>query len=211
MAQLILQRRSGNLADKELSIINASLTGQKIRDLPEQEIGATSMRLLFSISVITGWEIPNNDAYQETLTRQLYLKIKESYGSCTEEEILYAMRNYSQGVEEYGKPINLKLIDDVMVKYISEKQQLANYLERKRQDENEERKTEYTEEHYKNDLRKNAQISYRIFLSGVVPRSVEAHRNILKEDQLINDDEKSIIEYFTEWKSRGVENIYILK
>jgi hypothetical protein len=74
--------------------------------------------LLMKIHIITGWDIPENELMATELSNQLYDKLIEDYSSLNFDEIEYAMRTIGAGVKDFGKNINLSLIDSVLTPFI---------------------------------------------------------------------------------------------
>jgi hypothetical protein len=73
--------------------------------------------LLIKISVITGWVLPV-DELLNVLVDQFTKKLTEAYANCNTEEVEYAFRNFSSEVKDWGKNVNLSLIDEVMRPYL---------------------------------------------------------------------------------------------
>ncbi len=83
--------------------------------------------LLFKIIIITGWkgyDDPINDAI---LQQQFILKLKESYPNVNTHEIEYAFRNTL--VKDFGKNINLLLLDQVMEPYLKQRAEVSRIEE----------------------------------------------------------------------------------
>lgn len=66
----------------------------------------------------------------DILIDQLHKKLTESYANVNAEEVEYAFRNNS-GVQDWGKAINLNLIDEVMQPYLSRRRDLSKIEEQK--------------------------------------------------------------------------------
>lgn len=73
--------------------------------------------LLVSISVSTGWKLPN-EPLLSLLQNEFMEKLEEDYLSLTPAEIKYAFRNASQ-VKNWGLDFNLNLLDQVLSVYIN--------------------------------------------------------------------------------------------
>ena len=74
--------------------------------------------LLLKINMITGWNLPEHEALQNVLYDQFGKKLKEDYYSFNIEEIEYAFRSMGTTVEDWGKTINLNLIDKILIPYL---------------------------------------------------------------------------------------------
>lgn len=100
-----------------MKVVELKYCSKRFGKLSENEIELISHGLLFKIFVITGWEMPATNEMQDVLVDQFRKKLVESYSDFNVEEIEYAFRNYSSGVEDWGKQMNLSLIDKVMKPY----------------------------------------------------------------------------------------------
>lgn len=76
--------------------------------------------------------MPSNEALG-VLLDQFNKKIVEDYPTVTSEEITYAFRSNGHEVKEWGKALNISLIDDVMVPYLEKRIQVSRVEEQKKQ------------------------------------------------------------------------------
>lgn len=84
--------------------------------------------LLLRIHVITGWQVPEGNLLN-ILTDQFKKKIIESYPNVNADEVEYAFRK-NTGVIDYGKNMNLALIDQVMIPYLEQRSDISSQEER---------------------------------------------------------------------------------
>ena len=91
------------------------------------EIALSVKQLLIKISIITGWKLYDDAMEQRILEQQLMLKLNESYANTNPAEIEYAFRN--SFVKDWGKAINLSLIDEVMQQYLSQRAEASRLEE----------------------------------------------------------------------------------
>lgn len=94
-----------------------------------EDLNTWASVLLVKINAITGWIIP--DESLEILVDQFRKKLTESYANCNPDEVEYAFRNYGTGVKDWGKQMNLSLIDEVMVPYLERRFELSRVEEQK--------------------------------------------------------------------------------
>ena len=87
---------------------------------PEQLV-LHAQALLLKIHVITGWRIPENETLLTVLQDQFYKKLIEDYANVNVQEIEYAFRRFGTAIKDWGKDVNLNLIDTVMVQYLAER------------------------------------------------------------------------------------------
>ncbi len=85
--------------------------------------------LLVKIHVITGWEVPQKEL-MDILIDQFTKKILESYPLINSDEIEYAFRNKPIEIKEWGKAMNLSLIDEVVQPYIAKRYEISWIEER---------------------------------------------------------------------------------
>ncbi len=107
--------------------------------------------LLAKISVITGWSVPENEALN-ILADQFEKKLFESFQNVNPDEVEYAFRNRSNEVKDWGKNLNLSLVDDVMIPYL-EKRKIISQIE-------EQQKVKQIEATVKEDLSEKAMMEW---------------------------------------------------
>ena len=93
------------------------------------ELEVSSAGLLLKIHYITGWVLPVADEHMNVLEDQFRKKLTEAYASVNAEEVEYAFRNYGTLVKDWGKQMNLSLIDEVMIPYLSTRSELSKMEE----------------------------------------------------------------------------------
>lgn len=76
--------------------------------------------LIAKIAAITGWVIPDGNM-QDVLVDQFEKKMIESFPNVNPDEFEYAFRSEGTTVKDWGKSINLSLIDEVMIPYLSKR------------------------------------------------------------------------------------------
>jgi hypothetical protein len=81
------------------------------------ELDRTADAALIKIHAMTGWHFPD-PASAEILKDQFQKKMQESYANVNAEEMEYAFRTYGTTVKDWGKSMNLSLIDEVMIPYM---------------------------------------------------------------------------------------------
>lgn len=84
--------------------------------------------LLAKIHVIVGWTIPDNEL-RTILGDQFAKKLVESYPNVNHQEMEFAFRK-STGVQDWGKNMNLALIDEVMLPYLDQRRDISDQEER---------------------------------------------------------------------------------
>lgn len=94
-------------------------------DESERWFGAQT--LLLKIHAIKGWTIPASEM-MDILIDQFQHKLEESYANVTVAEFEYAFRN-STDVKDWGKALNLSMIDEVMIPYLENRFDLSRQEE----------------------------------------------------------------------------------
>lgn len=94
------------------------------------ELSAHAKSLGPKISVITGWHLPANDQYVRVFETQLFQKLVDSYQDLNIDELEYALREYGTQIKDWGKAMNLALIDEAIQAYLSQRRQMSEYEER---------------------------------------------------------------------------------
>lgn len=84
------------------------------------EISAFSKALLLKIHVITGWVIPTGEL-MTILCDQFAKKLTEDYSVLNPDEIEFAFRSLGLKLEDWGKNLNLNLVDKVLLPYLDER------------------------------------------------------------------------------------------
>lgn len=165
--------------------------------------------LLLKINVITGWSFPVGENEKETvvlhniLKEQFFLKLQESYGNMNLDEIQFSFRNYP--VKDWGKSINLNLMDEVVSAYMTEKQNLSGYIANKKSYQ--EVQKIYTEEEILNMRREEIELKYQAMRRGKVLEIPSYLEDILSKDGLLREGE-SVADFFVNKLNNQVENIY---
>lgn len=113
------------LGQEERTLIERKYSAPNFKMMSAADLNTSALGLLFKISVITGWRLPEDAHAAEVLEQQFSLKMIESYPMCNSNEVEYAFRN-NTSVKDWGKDMNLSLIDEVMKPYLSERMQASN-------------------------------------------------------------------------------------
>ena len=93
-----------------------------------EELEVTAAGLMLIINTITGWSFPHEEKLRAVLTEQFTRTLQEKYASMNSEEIAYAFRNDTT-VQDWGKDMNLVLIDAVLRPYLKIRQDIQRFAE----------------------------------------------------------------------------------
>jgi hypothetical protein len=92
--------------------------------MTSEERTLCAYQLLIKIHAITGWTIPVSEL-MNVLADQFEKKLLEKYRNVNEQEVEYAFRNKGIEIKDWGKAMNLSLIDEVMIPYLEERFELS--------------------------------------------------------------------------------------
>jgi len=115
-----MQKMISLLPPQEGKLITRKYQALPFLKMNESELINAANLALIKIHVITGWNFPQEKEYQNILKEQFRKKIMESYPLVNVVEIEFAFRNNTT-VKDWGKNMNICLIDEVMQPYLSER------------------------------------------------------------------------------------------
>lgn len=92
------------------------------------EVAGYSRATMIKIALITGWIVPEGK-YMEILLDQFAKKMLEDYPKVNPEEVEYAFRSDGTTVKDWGKQMNLSLIDEVMIPYMEKRVDISRLEE----------------------------------------------------------------------------------
>lgn len=106
---------------QEAKIISLKYAAKRFCDMDTDEIDLMANKLIIKISIITGWTIPASAFMMDEVIEQLAKKMQETYPNLNEQEVEYAFRNKGIELKDWGKSLNLALIDEVLVPYLHDR------------------------------------------------------------------------------------------
>jgi hypothetical protein len=115
-------------------------------NLPAIDLGRYAKGLLVRLHTITGWKLPDDDFFLNTLVAEFTKYLTENCGDLNPEEIGYAFRNYGLEIKDWGKSMNLQLIHDPISEYRKIRADISNMEERLREAKKPEKPVETTGE-----------------------------------------------------------------
>lgn len=105
-------------------IIKLKYAAKQFCKMTDDERSLSAYELLLKIHVIAGWSIPASQL-MDILVTQLEKKLNEKYANVNSEEFEYAFRNRDLNTKDWGKSLNLTLIDEVMIPYLEQRYDLS--------------------------------------------------------------------------------------
>lgn len=189
--------------------------------MAELDLQVAARALLFKIHVVTGWVISEEKEYRNVLVDQFSKKLVEAYQEVNADEFEYAIRTYGTQVKDWGKQMNLSLIDEVMIPYLSKRIELSQIEESKSKPtmiENKENLSDQAMEEWIEELKKEKRVdfmpilvyewldkkgrpSYTKMQKFQALQVAAAHRR----QQLIDQDSKELPEFMAMWTTGQFE------
>lgn len=108
--------------------------------------------LLLKIHAITGWKIPEDEAMIFVLQDQFQKLLLEKYFKYNFDEVEYAFRTHGTSIKDWGKSLNLSLIDEAMAPYVSARLEVSKIEEQSAMNNTEKKEEGVTDEQLWNDL-----------------------------------------------------------
>lgn len=192
-------------SDEEKQMISMKYKAKQIAGMSEQEIKNWGKALLMKIHVITGWVIPANEFLFNILKDQFEKKLQEDYGMLNTEEIEYAFRRTGTTTIDWGKEMNLNLVDQVLQPYVSKR--LDASAAEEKLTANKPAQKIYTDEEILNERRGEIELAYQGMRKGHVPLMHVYFPEVLMADGFIKE-EADIAQFFVDRLNSQVECIY---
>lgn len=201
---LTVSSKISQLTDHENRVVELKYKSLPFGKMTESDLVKNAKALLLKIHVITGWALPTNEMLG-ILMDQFTKKIIESFDEINPDEVEYAFRNGGTVVEDWGKEMNLNLIDKILIPYLKNRFQISQ-IEEKIKFTPPEQKI-FSEEENLNAQRAAAESQYQLFRQGIPLKGTEYTKMILEQDELLHEDE-TVIEFFKRRYKNGSEKIY---
>lgn len=206
MNSLTNYEKISQATDEDKTMMRMKYASPQIGTLTEDKRLIWSKALLLKIHVITGWTIPESELLT-ILIDQFSKKLTENYGHLNVDEIEFAFRRSGTIIQDWGKAMNLSLIDEVLIPYSNERFVLSAQEERQKSKPPEQKK--YTQEEIDNEYRGDIEAFFQRCRNGIVPHAIPKYfEEILIKDGLLNQDEK-LSDFFTRKLGIGQQNLYI--
>jgi hypothetical protein len=118
------------LLPEEQRILDLKYRSLPFGRLSEMGLRTTTKVLMLKISVITGWIVPDKEL-KIILEDQLSKMFVESFPTVNADEMEFAFRN--NHVKDWGKSMNLNLINEVMEPYLERRREVSKFEEQRRE------------------------------------------------------------------------------
>lgn len=120
------------LQPEEKKILELKYAANTFGKMDPGELQTAADEIILRIHVITGWTIPAKELLL-ILRDEFLQKITESYLNLNAKEIFYAFRNKPAEIKEWGKAMNISLIDEVLQPYLEKRFEISKIEEQKKQ------------------------------------------------------------------------------
>jgi len=192
------------LSESETKVIELKYSSPQIGKL--QNIESWGKALMIKIHIITGWVLPEKELLPIFID-QFTKKLIEEYSNLNVDEIEYAFRSTGTMVKDWGKSMNLALIDEVLRPYLAQRFEASASEERAKYKP--EQKI-YTLEELEDMQRGYIEDFYQRLLKGILPTSdfPPYYLPLLIKDGLISPESDDLNGFFAYCLNSGRKNIY---
>lgn len=113
-----LMTQRPDLPSEMIEIAKAKYSGQRLETISHyQTFDLTVRTILARICAATGWLMPENTFMSNAILKEFSMYCAENCKDMTGDEILFAVRNFGLHVKDWGKAINLQLINQPVTEY----------------------------------------------------------------------------------------------
>ena len=123
-----LKAYEGTLQPAERRILELKYASLPFGKMDDVSLLKKTKALLLRIHVITGWTLPQNE-FMGILVDQLSKKLTESYANVNTDEIEHAFRTRGTSVKDWGRAMNLSLLDEVVMPYLTDRFEVSKLEE----------------------------------------------------------------------------------
>ena len=198
-----LQKNLG-LTQQENNVLKAKYAAPVICKLNPDQLAREIKAMLIKMNIITGWTYPDDKLYQAILEDQLKKNLIEDYPDMNFVEMEYAFRHYGTAVKDWGKSINLSLIDEVLLSYKSERMEVSRKEEQKAMPPVQ---VTYTDSQLEDITREDIENFFQRLRNGYI-KPVPGHfKDILVKDGLMKQED-NVNGFFVHRLNNGFKNIY---
>lgn len=190
--------------NEEKVIIQKKYASKKFKFLNATDLIYTIQNLILKIHVITGWVLPA-DEIMNILIDQFLKKITEEYLELNPEEVEFAFRNKGTSLKDWGKEINLNLIDEILRDYLEERFSISKKEENLHPSPE---PVKWTNEDILNKYRLEIEIAFQAMRKGYRPIIHIYFEETLRGDEMMLEKE-NINEFFVRKLSDGSNNLYV--
>lgn len=161
--------------------------------------------LLLKIHVITGWVVPASKLLS-ILSDQFAKKLAEDYGMLNTEEIEYAFRKSGTTIQDWGKEMNLNLLDQVLLPYLNLRLAASATEEQIKRKPTTQRI--FSDEEILNERRGDLEAAYQCMRNGRLPVMFDYFNDILIMDGFITEAAEQA-DFFVKALNENREALYV--
>lgn len=185
-------------------MVKLKYASPQIAALPENDLSIWVKSLLLKIHVITGWVLPSGEI-MTILKDQFKKKLQEDYDMLNVEEIEYAFRQKGTAIEDWGKEVNLNLLDKVLVPYVIKRNDISDIEQKNKRPP--EQKT-YSDEDILNERRAEIEKAFQAMKQGYYPIIHVYFEQVLLQDGLMEEG-VTASEFFVKALGLNLDHIYV--
>lgn len=201
---LMISKKIAVFTPDESLIIQKKYASKKFKFLSDVDQIKAAKSLLLKIHVITGWTLPTSDILN-ILIDQFYKKMCEEYSELNLDEIEYAFRKKGTTLEDWGKEINLNLIDKVFISYLAARYEVS--VKEERLLPAPERKP-WSSEDIVNQYRFDIETAFQAMKKNYQPIIHIYFEETLRADGMMKEEE-NINDFFARKLDSGCDNLYV--
>lgn len=115
---------------EERRVLEVKYSMPRVSALSATDLPLHAKAVLIRIHAITGWTIPEDELIYNTLVSEFQNYLTEQCSDMNIDEVSYAVRTYGLQVKDWGKSMNLSLIDQPISAYRAKRAELSALEER---------------------------------------------------------------------------------
>lgn len=121
-----LMRLLPTLPPDMAEVAKVKYSGPRLASIPEIDYSITCKSILAQICATTGWDMPQNPFMSNAVVSAFEAYCKEYLSDMTGDEILYSFRRFGLNTKDWGKAINLQLINDPIQSYREVRREISD-------------------------------------------------------------------------------------
>ena len=118
------------MPEQEREVIKLKYAEKFFAALNPDELRAFAIAIIKRITIITGWITPETKDDRSLLYNELAAFLLQSWPRYNSEEVVYAIRRYGLTIKDWGRGVNLQLINEALLAYRDERQRASDLEER---------------------------------------------------------------------------------
>lgn len=125
------QRQDLNVYTVEHQMIERKYSQPPVIKMNVEELKTAIQVMLHRICVVTGWVLPETKSSINILVDEFGLYLKETYPTINVNEVAAAFRQFGTTVKDWGRAVNLGLMEQVLAPYMAARLEASRMVEEK--------------------------------------------------------------------------------